>query len=132
MHDNKCCLDFQSIVDDYLIRHRSVLDVLTKYQETSARVNRAVAKAVTGCGCIQVSAARQSVPEDAAYSELKDHMSSHLVGETCPQCREVIAKELGHSLFYLAALCNLTGLSLHEVMQQEYKNVKTLGVFHLT
>ncbi|QDR78774.1 DUF1573 domain-containing protein [Sporomusa termitida] len=132
MHDNKCFLDFQSIADDYLIRHRSILDVLTKYQETSARVNRAVAKAVTGCGCIQVSAVRQSAPADAAYSELKDHMSSHLVGETCPQCREVIANELGHSLFYLAALCNLTGLSLHEVMLQEYKNVKTLGVFHLT
>ena len=132
MHDNKCCLDFQSIADDYLIRHRSILDVLTKYQETSARVNRAVAKAVTGCGCIQVSAVRQSAPADAAYSELKDHKSSHLVGETCPQCREVIANELGHSLFYLAALCNLTGLSLHEVMLQEYKNVKTLGVFHLT
>ncbi|HWR06197.1 DUF1573 domain-containing protein [Sporomusa sp.] len=132
MHDNKCCLDFQSIADEYLIRHRSILDVLTKYQETSARVNRAIAKAVTGCGCIQVSAVRQSAPEDAAYSDLKDHMSSHLVGETCPQCREVIANELGHSLFYLAALCNLTGVSLHEVMQQEYNNVKTLGVFHLT
>lgn len=132
MHDNNCCSDFQSIADDYLIRHRSILDVLTKYQETSARVNRAVAKAVTGCGCIQVAAVRQSAPDDVAYSELKAHMSSHLVGETCPQCREVIANELGHSLFYLAALCNLTGLSLHEVMLQEYKNIKTLGVFHLT
>ncbi|WP_371365758.1 hypothetical protein SRRS_04010 [Sporomusa rhizae] len=132
MQDNKCCTDFQSAVDEYLIRHRSVLDILTKYQEASARVNRAIAKAVTGCGCIQVEAARQSAPETASYSELKEHMSSHLVGEPCLQCREVIAKELGHSMFYLAALCNLTGLSMHQVMQQEYKNVKTLGVFHLT
>lgn len=132
MHDNKCCSDFQSAVDEYLIRHRSVIDVLTKYQETSARVNRAVAKAITGCGCIQVAAARQSAPATAAYSELKEHMSSHLVGEPCAQCREVIAKEIGHSMFYLAALCNVTGLSLHQIMQQEYKNVKTLGAFHLT
>lgn len=132
MYDNKCCSDFQSAVDEYLIRHRSVLDILTKYQEASARVNRAIAKAVTECGCIQVAAARQSVPENTAYSELKDHMSSHLIGEPCPQCQEVITKELGHSMFYLAALCNLTGLSLHKVMQQEYSNVKMLGVFHLS
>ncbi|CVK21720.1 DUF1573 domain-containing protein [Sporomusa sphaeroides] len=132
MHDNKCCSDFQSAVDEYLIRHRSVLDVLTKYQEASARVNRAVAKAVTGCGCVQVAAARQSAPETTTYSELKEHMSSHLVGEPCAQCREIIATEIGHSMFYLAALCNATGLSLHQVMQQEYKNVKTLGAFHLT
>ena len=132
MSDNKCCSDFQDAVDEYLIRHRSVLDILTKYQESSARVNRAVAKAVTGCGCIQVSAARQSVPENAAYCDLKDHMSSHLEGQPCPQCQEVLTKELGQSLFYLAALCNLTGLNLHEVMQREYKNVKTLGFFHLS
>lgn len=132
MHDNRCCSDFQSAVDEYLIRHRSVLDILTKYQEASARVNRAIAKAVTGCGCIQVSATRQVVPENITYSELRDHMSSHLIGEPCPQCQEIISKELGHSMFYLAALCNLTGISLHNVMQQEYKNVKTLGVFHLS
>ncbi|CQR71571.1 hypothetical protein SOV_03610 [Sporomusa ovata DSM 2662] len=132
MYDNTCCSDFQSAVDEYLIRHRSVLDILTKYQEASARVNRAIAKAVTECGCIQVAAARQAVPENTSYSELKDHMSSHLVGEPCPQCQEVIAKELGHSMFYLAALCNLTGLSLHKVMQQEHSNVKMLGVFHLS
>ena len=132
MYDNKCCSDFQSAVDEYLIRHRSVLDIMTKYQEGAARVNRAIAKAVTECGCIQVSAARQSVPENASYSDLKDHMSSHLVGEPCPHCQEVISKEVGHSMFYLAALCNLTGLSLHKVMQREYQDVKTLGVFHLS
>jgi hypothetical protein len=132
VYDNKCCSDFQAAVDEYLIRHRSVLDILTKYQEGAARVNRAIAKAVTECGCIQVAAARQSVPENASYSELKEHMSSHLVGEPCPQCQEIIAKEVGHSMFYLAALCNLTGLSLHKVMQREYQDVKTLGVFHLS
>ncbi|MBP2637660.1 MAG: hypothetical protein H6Q72_3567 [Firmicutes bacterium] len=132
MYDNKCCSDFQSAVDEYLIRHRSVLDIMTKYQEGAARVNRAIAKAVTECGCIQVSAARQTVPEDASYSDLKDHMSSHIVGEPCPHCQEVISKEVGHSMFYLAALCNLTGLSLHKVMQREYQDVKTLGVFHLS
>ncbi len=131
MHD-KCCVEFQSAVDDYLIRHRSVLDVLTKYQEATARVNRAVAKAVTECGCIKISAARQEIPANATYSNLKGFMSSHLSGEPCDSCKEILTKELGHSLFYLAAMCNLSGLKMHDVMQQEFKNVSTLGVFHLS
>lgn len=131
MHD-KCCIDFQNAVDDYLIRHRSVLDVLTKYQESAARVNRAFAKAVTECGCVQVTASRQQVPSDADYSNIKQFMSSHLSGKPCGHCQEIIGKELGHSIFYLTALCNLGGVSLAEVMQQECKNVNTLGVFHLT
>ncbi|BBB91323.1 MAG TPA: DUF1573 domain-containing protein [Methylomusa anaerophila] len=129
---DKCCLDFQSAVDKYLIRHRSVLDVVTKYQEASARVNRALVKAVTECGCIKIDAARQQLPENISYSELKDHMSSHLYGEPCEQCKEILTKELGHSLFYLAAICNLTGLNLYDVMQREHNNVTTLGFFHLS
>jgi hypothetical protein len=131
MHE-KCCVDFQTAVDEYLIRHRSVLDVLTKFQEATARVNRAVAKAVTECGCMEIKAARQQAPNDTTYSELKKYMSSHLSGEPCEQCKEVLSKELGHSLFYMTALCNLTGLNFRDVMLQECKNVTTLGVFHLS
>jgi hypothetical protein len=131
MHE-KFCTDFQATVDEYLIRHRSVIDIITKYQEASARVNRAIAKSITECGCVQVSAARQQVPENTDYSKLRDYVSSHLSGEPCEHCKEVLAKELGHSLFYLVALCNLTGLKLHEVMQQEYNTIATLGFFHLT
>lgn len=131
MHD-KCCLDFQTAVDEYLIRHRSALDVLTKYQEATARVNRAFAKAVTECGCISVNAARQQVPSDVTYSQLRQFMSTHVSGEPCQSCKEILEKELGHSLFYLAAVCNLSGLDLHTVMKEEIGKVKTLGFFHLT
>ena len=48
------CQDFQANVEKYLIRHRSVLDIMSKYQESTARVNRALAKAVTECGCISI------------------------------------------------------------------------------
>ena len=61
----KSCIDFQTAVEEYLIRHRSILDVLTKHQEATARVNRAVAKAVTECGCISITAERQRIPADA-------------------------------------------------------------------
>ncbi|HWR38761.1 MAG TPA: DUF1573 domain-containing protein [Patescibacteria group bacterium] len=131
MHAN-CCSDFQSAVDEYLIRHRSVIDVLTKYQEATARVNRAIAKSVTECGCVQIAASRQQIPPETSYSDLKQHMSSHLSGAPCEHCREIISKELGHSLFYLAALCNLTGVKLHDVMSNEYTDIKTLGAFHLS
>jgi hypothetical protein len=130
--NDKCCADFQNAVDEYLIRHRSVLDVLTKYQEATARVNRAFAKAVTECGCVEVNAGRQQAPSETDFRDLKQFVSSHVSGEPCEHCKEVLAKELGHSLFYMAALCNVVGLSFHDVMRQECKNVKTLGVFHLT
>lgn len=130
--NDKCCADFQAAVDEYLIRHRSVLDVLTKYQEATARVNRAFAKAVTECGCVEVKAGRQQAPAETGFRDLKQYVSSHVSGEPCEHCQEVLAKELGHSLFYMAALCNVAGLKIHEVMRQECKNVKTLGVFHLS
>lgn len=129
--NDKCCKDFQAAVDNYLIRHRSALDVMTKYQESTARVSRAFAKAVTECGCVSLKAEKQKVPEDATYSDLKQYMSSHICGELCEQCKEILAEEMGHNLFYLAALCNMSGLEIHKVMRQEYKNVSTLGVFRL-
>lgn len=131
MHE-KCCFEFQAAVDENLIRHRSIIDIITKYQESAARVNRAVAKAVTECGCIKVTAARPEIPADSQYSDIKNYVSSHTSGELCEKCRETVAKELGTSLFYMAALSNLTGLKLHDVMREELKNVTTLGVYHLS
>jgi len=50
---------FQKSVDQFLIQHRSILDLMTKYQESNSRVNRAIAKAVTQCGCIKIKAKKQ-------------------------------------------------------------------------
>lgn len=35
---------FQNNVSKYLIRHRSILDITSKFQETSAKVNRLLPK----------------------------------------------------------------------------------------
>lgn len=128
----KSCIEFQIAVDEYLIRHRSILDVLSKHHEAAARVNRAVAKAVTECGCISITAVRQKIPADAEFNNLKSFMSSHLSGDLCENCRDVLINELGHNLFYVAALCNLTGLDLQTVLQHETKSVRTLGIFNLS
>ncbi|MBO8141267.1 MAG: DUF1573 domain-containing protein [Firmicutes bacterium] len=124
--------DFQTAVSEYLIRHRSVLDVLAKLQETSARVQRAVSRAVTECGCITVRAARQQVPAGISYHQMKDYVSTHLDGRLCEHCREVLETELGHNLFYVTALCEVLNLDTSDILRQEMKRVTTLGVFNLT
>lgn len=123
---------FQEAVSQYLIRHRSVLDVLSKLQEANARVNRSVVKAVTSCGCIEVSASRQELPSDITYWEMKEYMATHVQGSLCEQCKEVIEAELGQNLFYLTALCNLFSLDFGDVIDGERKRVAALGVFNLT
>ena len=132
MQDDKCCYRFQQAVDEYLIRHRSIFDVLTKFQEATARVNRAYAKAVTECGCVTIEAGRQMVPEEAEFCQLRKYMSTHTSGLPCAQCREIIAREIGRSMFYQAALCNLAGLNIRDIMEEEHNNLKTLGIFHLS
>ena len=123
---------FQTTVSEYLLRHRSILDVQTKLTEAAARVNRAVAKSVTTCGCISVNAVRQKFPADISLRELKQFMDTHLVGAMCDKCREVVETEIGSTLFYLAALCSLLDLNLKEVLEKEHARVSALGVFNLT
>lgn len=126
------CSAFQDAVSEYLIRHRSILDVLSKFQEATARVNRAVVKAVTSCGCVQVNAGRQQLPADITYWDMKEHMATHIDGQICEQCQEVLEQEIGRNMFYLAALCDLFELDLDKVIEDEHKRIATLGVFNLT
>jgi hypothetical protein len=126
------CGEFQETVSEYLIRHRSVLDVMSKLQEAGARVNRAVAKSVTSCGCLEVSAQKQKFPENATLTDLKRMINSHISGELCPECREALETELGQTLFYIAALCAITGLDLDEIMMKEHDRLRMLGLFNLT
>lgn len=131
LKDGNCDL-FQQAVSDYLIRHRSIMDVLSKYQETNARVNRAVAKAVTNCGCLAVHASRRSCSEEMSLEDYRQLADSHLQGELCEHCQEVIEGEIGANLFYLAALCEVLGLDLATVLEKEKNRINTLGVFHLS
>lgn len=124
------CDQFQETVGEYLIRHRSVLDVLAKLQEANARTNRAISKAVTQCGCIQIAARRQQVPADVTLKEVRGHMANHLEGELCEHCRDILEAELGNTLFYVAALCNLFDLNMYDVLLKEHKKLAALGVFN--
>ncbi|MGH4052290.1 MAG: DUF1573 domain-containing protein [Clostridium sp.] len=128
-----CIFDnFQNSVDESLIRHRSILDIVTKLQESGARVNRAVAKSVTNCGCINVEAKKQHNPDnidDLDLDTLSSLIDNHMQGSLCENCREVIEKELGNNLFYIASLCNLVDLNLYDVLLKEYNKISTLGKY---
>lgn len=126
------CNDFQKTVSLHLIRHRSVLDVMTKYQDACSRANRALAKAVTACGCLRIDAEKQDLPADATLSEMSKYVKSHLEGHLCPNCEDVLEEELGKVLFFTAAICTLTGIDLHTVIRQENDRISTLGFYSLT
>lgn len=124
--------EFQQTVSLQLIRHRSILDVMTKFTDSCSRVNRALAKAVTSCGCLKIKAGKQQLPADASLAEMSEYVKTHLEGDLCPNCREVLEDEMGNCLFFLAAICALTGLDLNNVIEQENGRIATLGVYSLT
>lgn len=124
--------EFQDQVADLLLRHRSVLDVVSKFQQSNAAANRAVIKSVTDCGCIQVHASKQTYSADMTLEQAQDQLGTHLSGQVCDQCKEIIASELGRNLFYLASLCNLLDMDLDKVVSQESAKCSTLGLFNLS
>lgn len=124
--------NFQNAVDESLLRHKSILDILTKLQESEGRINRAVAKSVTNCGCIKVEAKKQELPkEDDDIDDLAKALKTHVKGALCDNCREVIEREIGNNLFYLASLCNSLDLNLYDVFIKEYDRINTLGKYTL-
>ena len=125
------CEDFQQSVSELLIRHKSILDIITKLEEAQARVNRAVVKSVTSCGCIEVNARKQQIPPDADIKDLKNCMSPHIEGELCENCKDIIEKEIGNDIFYITSLCNILGISLHDVLAKEYEKINTLGIYNM-
>ncbi|MTI48369.1 DUF1573 domain-containing protein [Sporosalibacterium faouarense] len=124
------CDDFQEKVSDVLIRHKSILDVITKLGESNARINRAVIKASTSCGCISINSEKQEYNKET-LAEVKDSLKSHVSGELCDVCKEKIEEEIGDHLFYIASLCNALDLNLYDILIKEYKELDTLGVYSL-
>lgn len=124
------CDDFQNQVEEVLIRHRSILDIMTKLDEYTSRINRAVAKSATSCGCIVINATKQDYNRDS-LEEIRNNMKSHVEGDLCPGCKEIIQEEVGAYLFYLASLCNALDINMSDTLLREYSNIKALGIFSL-
>lgn len=122
--------NFQNNVNESLLRHKSILDIITKYSESSARVNRAVIKAVTNCGCVEINAKKQNLHEEnEILDEFNYSLESHLNGCVCDNCRDVIEREIGNNIFYLTSLCNSIDINLYDVLLKEQDKIDTLGKF---
>src|SRR5690554_4309744 len=106
------CAHFQESVEEVLIRHKSILDTISKLQQASSQLNRAVIKSVTTCGCIDINASKQDIPQDINFTESNCHWSTHIEGSLCDVCKDKIEDEIGSNLFYLAGLCNSLDINL--------------------
>lgn len=127
------CDEFQNLVEDTLIRHHSLLDIMSKFSESSSRINRALTKSITNCGCVSMEAKKINIPEFInSLDDLKPLLDKHIRGELCTHCEDVLTEEMGKLLFYLAALCNTMDISLYDVLIKEYKKTRALGSFNLT
>lgn len=132
IESNRIEQDFQQTVAQYLLRHHSILDALSKFQEQGARANRALVKAVTRCGCVKIRAEKQKYPDGVPLAQVKDHLSSHLEGSLCENCQEVVEQEIGSAVFYLAGVCFLMGIDFNDVLRKELERISTLGYYSLT
>ena len=89
---NSTCENFQEQVSKVLIRHKSILDMMTKLDEYNARINRAVAKSVTSCGCISINATKQDYSKET-FEEMLDSTKTHVEGNICDGCKEVLMRK---------------------------------------
>ncbi len=123
--------DFQNTVQDLLIRNKSLLDTLTKFQDTTSRVNRALIKAATHCGCITIKATKQGYPIDMDYETLHNNLDTHVRGELCDHCLNIIKQELGMHMFYFTSICNAVDIDLGNILEEEKSRMDALGKFSM-
>lgn len=123
--------EFQYTVQELIFRNKSIIDSMTKSQDSNSRVNRAIVKAVTQCGCISINAKKQEMPEDSSFEEARKAMDTHVIGKLCENCRDLIENELGKNLYYIASICNTLDLNLYDIIIREQEKVKMLGKFSL-
>lgn len=123
--------NFQYTVQELLVRNKSILDAITKFQDSNARINRSIVKAVTQCGCLKIDADKQHYPESMDFEEIKSSIKTHLEGNLCETCRDLLEKDIGRNLFYLASICNTLDLNLYDIIIKELERVKMLGQYNL-
>ncbi|MGM0395742.1 MAG: DUF1573 domain-containing protein [Bacillota bacterium] len=120
--------ELQDQVAGTLVRHKSILDIMTKLDEYNARINRAVAKSATSCGCIKIEAHRQDFNSETLTDAL-EKVDSHVLGNICPNCKEVLEQEIGAYIYFLASLANTLDFRLADTVQKELDRTRTLGVY---
>ena len=80
---------------------------------------------------MKINAEKQKFPDDATFEETKNAMQTHFKGKLCDNCRDMIEKDAGRNLFYLASICNILDLNLYDIILKEHGRLKLLGKFNL-
>lgn len=127
-NQNNIVDSLQDEVKHSLVRHKSILDIMTKLQEYNSRINRAIAKSVTSCGCIEIHAKKQEF-ESKSLEDMVEKVDSHITGDICPNCKEVLEQEIGAYIYFLTALANTLDFKLSDTIQKELERTKALGVY---
>lgn len=125
------CSEFQQATSDLQLLNKSILDIVTKLDEQTSMLNRAVFKSATHCGCIEIHATKQIYSPHKSLEENQKELDTHIEGELCPKCREKIIEEMGELLFYLASMCEALDINMEEVLAEKFKHLKTLGLYNL-
>ncbi|MFA5524345.1 MAG: DUF1573 domain-containing protein [Tissierellales bacterium] len=130
MTKDNTCNNLQKTVSHALVRHKSILDIITKLEESNSRVNRSIVKSATSCGCISINARKQDYSH-GSFIEAQNTLKSHIEGELCDNCREKIEEEIGNHMFYIASLCNTLNMNLNDITSRELDKLRTLGIYSL-
>lgn len=123
---------FQDQISELVLRHRSLLDIMSKLDQASAAIHRSVTKAVTECGCITLNAQKQNFDDALTKEHTIAQLESHLEGSLCESCREAVSDKLGTHLFYMSALSNSLNINLDDVIDKELTKCNTLGFFNMS
>lgn len=125
------CSEFQQTTSELQLLNKSILDIVTKLDEQTSMLNRAVFKSATHCGCIEIHATKQIYSPHKSLEENQKELDTHIEGELCPKCRDKIKEEMGELLFYLASMCEALDLNMEEILTEKHKHLKTLGLYNL-
>ena len=125
------CSEFQKLTAELQLMNKSILDIVTKLDEQTSMLNRAVFKSATHCGCIEIHATKQIYSPHKSLEENQKELDTHIEGELCPKCRDKIEEEMGELLSYLASMCEALNLDLADIMSKKHEHLKTLGLFNL-
>ena len=117
--------EFQYMIDQQIRRNGSLIDMLTKLETSGGKLNRALVKAVTHCGCISLDLKRKCTDCSDAKGRAK------ISGTLCEGCREEVERAMGEHLFYLTAMLSPLDLSLYDLFLGEAQRQKMLGKYNL-
>ena len=125
------CSEFKKSTAELQLLNKSILDIVTKLDEQTSMLNRAVFKSATHCGCIEIHATKQIYSPHKSLEENQKELETHIEGELCPKCQDKIVEEMGELLFYLASMCEALNLNLADIMSKKFEHLKTLGLYNL-